>query len=914
MTLAPGVRLGPYEILAPLGRGGMGEVWRARDTRLGRDVAIKSLPADLVTDPERLARFEREARTLASLNHAHIAAIYGVETVGESMYLVLECVEGETLAERLAAGPIPQDEALELGRQIALALEAAHEAGVIHRDLKPANVKIRPDATVKLLDFGLAKIAEPSGSSPNLTHSPTLTTPATRTGVILGTAAYMSPEQARGKPLDKRTDIFSFGCVLYECLTGRTAFEGESVSDTLAAILKSEPNWTALPAGTPARVRDLLRRCLAKDPARRLRDIADARLDIEDTLSGPAVVAPASSPRGEARHPGGASWLLWIVAGALLGALAATALWRFSSSRISGDRLLPVRSTIPLPADTRLTVGNVRPSLAFSPDGSKLVFRAVQGGVNRLYVRALDRSEATPIAGSEGGFNPFFSPDGEWLGFFTLRELKKVSLAGGSSSTIAIVPPVTQGGTWTPDGSILFTWSVNGGLSWVPSAGGTPQPLTILDASGGEHAHAWPQILPDGKNLLIVVRAGRDFDDVANSNVVIHSLATGNRRVLVANAAFARYVPPGYILFTRGTTVLAARCDPNRWELTGPAVPVLENLLTSAYDQVPFAAASASLLVSVPGERTAAPAESLVWVNRSGRQDSSPLPLPPAFFLSPSLSPDGKRLAVAMAEQSEGAKLSIAVYDFDRRVLSRLTPGPGRSFCPVWSPDGKRLAFSRFLVGNPQTCWRAADGSGDVEVLTPGGVAEFPTSWSADGHSLAYARGGGTTLENMDIWMLSVDGRRELKPWLATPSREYAPFFSADGRWIAYDSDESGRNEIYVRPYPGPGGQTKISSNGGIEPAWSADGREIFYRSPDQFMSVPVRTSPEFSAGAAHLLFPDPYTKWGREDAPRSYAVAPDGSRFLFIKRGEAKQTSVTQLNLISNWTAELDRAAAAKR
>ncbi len=891
----------------------MGAVWRARDTKLNRDVAIKILPAEYAGEEERLARFEREARLLAALNHPNVAAIYGLEIFEGALHLVLECVEGETLAERLAGGELPVSEALSVCRQIALALEAAHEAGVIHRDLKPGNVKIRPDGSVKVLDFGLAKFVESEPERRDLSQSPTITTGGTRTGMILGTAAYMSPEQARGRPLDKRTDIFSFGCVMYECLTGRQAFRGESVSDTLAAILKSDPDWSELPPETPGKVRDLLRRCLEKTRERRLHDIADARLEVEEALAAPAesAFAPPVSLAPSRRSPF-VSRLSWITLGLVLGALAVAGLWRLLAPPASGTRTISVRSSITLPVDTQLSVPGLRPSIVFSPDGSKLVFRARQAGGPRLYIRDLGRLEATPIAGTEGGTNPFFSPDGEWIGFFTNRELKKVSLAGGPPVTIAEVPPVTVGGTWSPDGSILFAWSINTGIRRVASGGGIPEKLLTPDSSKGEHAYAWPQILPDRKSILMVVRVGRDFGDISNSNVVVHSLATGKRRVLVSNAAFARYVPPGYLLFVRGTSLLAARCDPGRWELTGPAIPVIENVLTGAYDGAPFAAASSTgLLVYALGGKTAVATDSVLWVDRAGREDS--VPLPPNGYGSPVLSPDGKRFAIQVREVSEGLRTSIAVYDFDRKVLSPLTSGPGRFFCPVWSPDGKRIAFSRFLSESPRACWKAADGSGEVEPLTEGSTAAFPTSWSPDGRVLFYTRGGGD-LGKMDIWALSLEGKREARPWLETPFHEFAPFVSPDGRKIAYTSDESGRNEIYVRPYPGPGGQTKISSDGGVEPAWSPDGREILYRSSDSFMAVPVRTSPDFSAGQAQSLFADRYLKWAREDGPRTYDVSPDGSRFLVVKPGEVKSVPVTQLNLISNWTSEIERAAGAKR
>ncbi len=919
MTLSPGTRRGSYEILSPLGRGGMGEVYRARDLKLGRDVAIKTLPQEFARDPERMARFEREARLLASLNHPNIAAIYGVEEAEGLRLLVLECVEGETLAERLAAGPLPLEEALEVSAQIAAGLEAAHEAGVIHRDLKPGNVKIRPDGSVKVLDLGLARSLEPSVAAQDLSVSPTVTSPATRTGVILGTAAYMSPEQARGKPLDKRADIFSFGCVLYECLTGRQAFRGESVSDTLAAILKSEPDWSTLPSETPSRIRDLLRRCLQKDPRRRLHDIADARIEIEEALSAPAGTPAAA---GSATQPtaAGRSQMLWALAGLLAGALAASALlWSLRPS-VPRERPPSLRSALLLPPETRLRAAPFRPSMAFSPDGRKLVFCATRNGVTQLYLQALDRPDAEPIAGTEGAFNPFFSPDGQWLAFFTMRELKRISLSGGTPLTIAAVPPVTEGGTWALDGSILFPVAVNTGLYRVASSGGTPEPLTTPDTAAGEHGHVWPQILPGGKDVLLIVRAGKDFQDVANSNVAVHSLATGKRRVLIQGGTFARYVEPGYLLFVRGRTVLAAPCNPGRWELTGAPVPVLNDVLIAGNDATAFfAAAGNGLLAYAAGDVVRLAGDSVLWVDRSGREEAIPLPAQGYGFPGlPRLSPDGKRLALTVME-STGARVSIWIYDFARKVLSPLTPEPGRAFSPVWSPDGRRLAFTRYESGNPQLFWKAADGSGNLEPLSPGEIPEFPNSWSPDGRTLAFnavqrdLRGLMMAgIENLDLWPLSLEGKRERRAWLASPFREAGAMFSPDGRSIAYTSDESGRNEVYVRPLAGPG-KIKISSDGGSEPAWSPDGREIFYRTTDKLMAVPVQTAPELAAGEARPVLTERYAR-SVDDSPRNYDVSPDGNRFLFIKSGEVKEEPIRVLNLITNWYAELERAAAEKK
>jgi eukaryotic-like serine/threonine-protein kinase len=913
MPLDKGTRRGPYEILAPLGAGGMGEVYRARDTRLQRDVAIKSLPADFAADPERLTRFQREARLLASLNHPNIAAIYGLEATGGETWLVLEIVEGESLAEKLAAGPLPVEEALAVCAQIAAGVSAAHEAGVIHRDLKPGNVMIRHDGSVKVLDFGLAKGAERSGAVrvSDLTASPTVSL-GTQAGVILGTAAYMSPEQTRGRVLDKRTDVWSFGCILYECLTGRQVFREETVSDTLASIIRSEPDWNALPAQTPAKIRDLAKRCLQKDPRRRLHDMADARIEIEESLASPEGAASTTPARPDSPKRKWAA-LAGIGLGLVVGTLAGVLLSRALMPRPVREHSTAVASVIPLPTDTRLRVSPQRPSMAFSPDGRKLVFRAIQGRHSQLYLREIGQSNATPIPGTEGAFDPFFSPDGEWLAFFVGNQLKKVALTGGAPTVLADTPPVSQGASWASDGSILFAPRPNGGLAKLLAGAKTYESFATPDAARGERALAWPQILPDGKNLLVIVRAGRDFDDVAASNVTVHSLQTGKRRVLVEGAAFARYVEPGYLLFTRGTTLYAAPCDSRRWTLTGPATPLIQNVLTSPYYGLPYFAASDSgfLAYAVGGMVPDAP-NTIVLVDRSGREE--PLPLTGQRFVVPRISPDGKRLAIT-SSPLDSARASVAIYDFARGVLSSLTPEPGRHFAPVWSPDGRRLAFSEFQTSDPRMMLKASDGSGELEALSSGKIAAFASSWSPDGRSLLYLEGTtGQSAENMDIWLLSLEGKRERRAWLTGPASETGAFFSPDGRAVAYASNESGKNEVYVRPFPTPGAKIKVSTEGGSEPAWAPSGREIFYRTGDSLMAAPIQTQPELSVGTARVLMADPYDRWSREDGGRNYDVFPDGDRFLFIRSQPLKEEPITSLNLVVNWPAELAGTENVKR
>ena len=689
MTLAPGTKHGSYEILAPLGAGGMGEVYRARDIRLRREVALKALPAAFAADSERLARLEREARLLAALNHPNIAGIYGIEDSGDSVLLVLELVEGQTLAERLSAGPLPLEDALSISSQIASGLEAAHDAGVIHRDLKPANVKIRPDGSVKILDLGLARALEPSAAGdPSL--SPTITSGGTEPGVILGTAAYMSPEQARGRSLDRRSDVFSFGCVLYECLTGKRAFPGETISDTLAAILRAEPDWSALPPPTPGTIRRLLRRTLEKDAKRRLRDIGDARLEIDEALASPEPEDRARVSAPARRRPP----LLWALAGALLGIVAT-----FSVGRQFGRPTAPVasptlRAVLPLPPNTRLSFAE-HPAIAVSPDGQTVIFRAVEGGISRLYRRDLRGSEAKPITGTEGGFAPFISPDGEWLGFFTAVELKKVPLAGGAPIRISLVTPVTAGGAWDNEGNIVFTLTLNGPLSRMSGAGGNVQfpqapMISKLDASRGEQSHLWPQLLPEGRGILVTMVVGEDFQDFDNSQIVVLDPKNGHRTVVLEGSPFARYAA-GQLFFVRGNALFRAPFDLSRLAVTGSPVPLAERVaINSANGTASFAVTPDGNFVYADGPPTASAQSVVVQLDRHGTE--KPLPLPVAEYHAPRLSPDGRTLALG---KCDGPSCKLVLYDLERKVLSPFTSEPGRFFNPVWSPNGRQ---SRLLA------------------------------------------------------------------------------------------------------------------------------------------------------------------------------------------------------------------------
>jgi serine/threonine-protein kinase len=763
--------------------------------------------------------------------------------------------------------------------------------------LKPANVMLRPDGSVKILDLGLARTLDGSQSAdPSL--SPTMTSPVTGTGFILGTAAYMSPEQARGKALDKRTDIFSFGCVLFECLTGKRAFAGESVSDILASILRSEPDWSALPAQTPAAVRKLLHRCLEKDRRRRLHDIGDARIEIEDAMSVPSEEiqpAVAGAPRGRSRP------FLWIGAGVLLGVVVA-----LSASRLFGRptaRNSPsVRASLALPAGTELSFAS-RPAIAVSPDGRTVIFRAASQGVARLYRRGLNASAVEPVAGTEGGFNPFFSPDGEWLGFFTSTELKKVPLAGGTPIRITLVTPVTAGAAWGADGNIVFTLTANGPLSRIPETGGRFQPVSTLDSSRGEHSHLWPQILPQGRGILVTMVLGHDFQDLENSQIVVLDPATGRRTVVLEGSHFARYAG-GQIFFVRGGSMFRVPFDLPRLSVTGSPVPVAERVtIDSGNGSASFAITTDGTLVYADGPPVVDRKSVVLQLDRRGVE--KPLPLPAALYGDPRLSPDGKTLALV---KCDGESCKLVLYDLERNVLTPFTSEPGRSFNPVWSPDGRRLAYSGFAVGAPTLYVKNADGSGPAQRLTNAPTetreaAEFPNSWSPDGRTIAYIvvsrLFSGQPSE--DVWLVSPDEKRQARRWLETPYAESAAAFSPDGRWISYVSAESGRKEIYVRPFPGAGGRIKISSEGGAEPVWTRGGRELLYRQGNQFLSVDVRTQPGLAAGTPHVLFSGEFLPGGREDAPFGYDVSSDGNAIYAVREIPVPEPE-RHLAVVTNW------------
>jgi len=884
MALTCGTKLGPYEIQSPLGVGGMGEVYRARDSKLGRDVAIKVLPEAFARDAERMTRFEREAKVLASLNHPNIASIYGLEDSETTHALVMELVEGPTLADRIRQGPIPIEEAVPIAKQICDALEYAHERGIVHRDLKPANVKVTVDDAVKVLDFGLAKAIEGDAASADVSNSPTMSRMATLAGILLGTAAYMSPEQAKAKPVDRRADIWAFGCVLYEMLTGKMAFRGESVTDTLAAVIKEDADWSQLPAATPMRVRVLLQRCLQKDPKQRLRDIGDARISLEEVLSGPQDPAFSLAAR-----PTEHRLLPWAAAFFVAGvALAGVTVWILKPTLSR-----PVtRAVITLPPGQRLA-GLAQPAVALSPDGSHLAYVATTiqpGGTQQIYVRAMDSLESKALPGTEGGVGPFFSPDGQWLGFFADGKLKKVPVSGGAPITVgdAAYP---GGAAWDDRGMIVFIPTTAFNLQQVSDSGGAPQPLT--HPGKNTNRQRWPDFLPGGKAVLYSFGG----TTMVNAQVGVQLIGTGEQRKLVQAGSHPRYAPSGHLVYSQGGSLMAVPFDAQRLEVAGTAVPVVQGVLQSPVSgAAQYSVSATGSLVYVPGGIHSAK-QRLVWVSRNGVEQ--PLPAPARSYFAPRLSPDGQRVAVGVQEPDN----QVWLYDLFRDTLTRFTFDGNGNTSPAWTPDGKRIAFASTKDGPMNIFWQLADGSGGLEKLNTSENTQLPISWSPDGKLLAFLEVNPTT--GYDIWVLRL-GDRKAEPFLRTPFNESVPRFSPDGRWISYVSDESGRYEIYIQPYPGPGGKRQVSTEGGTEPMWNPNGRELFYRSADKMMAVEVTTQPSFAAGKPRMLFEGRYEPTALTNP--NYAVSPDGERFLMLKSAEQAEEAPTQINVVLNWTEELKR------
>jgi serine/threonine protein kinase/Tol biopolymer transport system component len=889
--------IGHYRIQEKIGSGGMGEVYRATDSRLDREVAVKVLPEEFARDAERMARFHREAKVLASLNHPNIAAIYGLEESNSARALIMELVRGPTLCDRIKQGPLPPDETLPIAKQIAEGLEYAHERGIVHRDLKPSNVKLRADGQAKILDFGLAKALQSETAEEELQNSPTLSAAATRAGVLLGTAAYMSPEQARGKRVDRRTDIWAFGCVLYEMLTGKAAFEGETISDTLAAVIRAEPDFAALPASTPPLIRELLRRCLQKDPRQRLQAIGEARITIDESVSGRVDETGAST--AAARAPGAAKRLLpW--AAAVLIALALGVLARDWLTNPSESHQT-MRLSIQLPEALAGTFSaNPGSPFAFSPDGTHLVFAgSPPGKPSQLYARPLDQQTAAPIAGTEDALQPFFSPDGHWIGFFANGRMRKVSIRGGPVSPLCDAP-VPHGASWASDGTIVYAPNFGSGLMRISSAGGNPYALTIPGAKDQEVSHRWPQVLPGGKAVLFTIQVATQtsYDD---ARIAVLSLETGKWRTLVDGGSYARYVPSGHIVYARAGALMALPFDVQRLVVTGTPVRIEEGVVTTpeTSGSAEYDVTSSGMLAYVPGTGRL-PERSLVWVDRQGVAKELPAPL--KVYTGPRISPDGKLVAIQVTNVGVS---DIWIYEFARNTLTRLTFGPGNSAVPLWTPDGQRILY-RSITNSVSFRLKSTDGTGKEEVILKelNDPVGMPLSVSPDGKTLLFGARKSDASRAVGIEALSLNGDGKVQTFVASTFDQFNAQFSPDGRWVAYMSNESGRNEIYVQPFPGPGGKWMISTDGGANPRWARNGREIFFRNDDKMMSVPVNTQPAFKAGTSRLLFQD-----GSFVGQGNYDVSPDGQHFLMIREKESSN-SPKELNVVLNWSEELKRLA----
>jgi serine/threonine protein kinase/Tol biopolymer transport system component len=905
MTLAPGSRLGPYEVIAPLGAGGMGEVYRARDTKLNRNVALKILPEAFASDSDRLARFTREAQTLAALNHPHIAQVYGFDDSGGVQALVMELVEGDDLSVLIAHGPMPLAEALPIARQIAEALEAAHELGIIHRDLKPANIKVREDGTVKVLDFGLAKLADPPAASGavGVSQSPTITTPAMMTGlgVILGTAAYMSPEQAKGRAADKRSDVWAFGCVLYEMLTGKRAFEGEDVSDTLAAVLRGEPEWTVLPAGLPPAVRRLVQGCLAKDRTQRVGDVAVVRF----ALNAPVALEPAASAPGASLTP--VPTPLWrpvavVTAVALsVGALATGATWFATRPTVPHV----TRMTIATAGPAALTINGNDRDLAITPDGARVVYLGNNG--SQLFVRALDALDPVPIASGVLLRGPFVSPNGQWVGFFENNTtLKKVAISGGPAIPLATLDGPSRGATWLPDNTIVVaTSNRDTGLQRVSDGGGTPNVVTHPDHTRGESDHLWPEVLPGGRAVLFTIAAQTGGLDAAQ--IAVLDLRTHTPTILVHGGSHAHYVASGHLVYTAGGTLRAVPFDLGRLAVSGPAVAVVPRVAVTPNGAGDFGVATDGTLVYVdaPGG-VAGGARALAWVDRTGKEE--PLTAPPRAYVYPRLSPDGTRLALYVTDQ-QGQ--DIWVWDLRRATLTPFTFGPGQNSFPVWTLDSRRIVFASQLGGAVNNLWwQAADGTGAAERLTTSPYVQQPTGLSPDGTQVVFNE--QTPMRGRDLFLLRLDGTHQIAPLLQTPAEERNGIVSPDGRWVAYEADNSGgRMEIYVRPFPNAAsGHWQVSTTGGTKPLWARSGRELFFIGADSaLMRVPVEAATTtWNHGApTKLLEPRYFTGGG--NTGRTYDISLDGQRFLMIKSpGGDSPTALPSVIVVQHFDEELKR------
>ena len=895
MALERGTKLGPYQIESPIGAGGMGEVYKATDTRLERTVAIKVLPAHVASDPERKARFEREAKTVAALSHPHICPVFDVGREGETDFLVMEYLEGETLAERLQKGPLPLDQALRYAIEIADALDKAHRQGVTHRDLKPANIMLTK-AGAKLLDFGLAKLT-PTG--PQSEASTKLADALTEQGTILGTFQYMAPEQLEGGEADHRTDIWAFGCVVYEMVTGQKAFEGKTRASLIGAILKDEPRaMSSLQPMSPPALDQIIRICLAKDREERWQGAGDIGRLVKLTTDAGATQAAVAAPATVAQP---ALWQHPSVIAAIV--LVTAVVVALTVRTLTRPALAPItRLSIVFP-QTQVRTSTGRRGVAISPTGSHVVYVANQ----QLYLRALDELEAQPLAGTEGSAPsiPFFSPNGQWIGFHSNTDgaLKKVALSGGAAVTLANSSG-PSGASWGADDTIVFGQGPQGILR-VAGAGGTPDVLVSIDPP---HLAHQPQILPGGEAVLYTLGKGPGGWDAAQ--IVVELLATGERTVVVERGSDARYLPTGHLVYALGRTLLAVPFDVEQFEVTGGPVPLVEGVSRAARTGAANAdIARTGALVYLPDEGGGGPVRTLVWVDRDGTEEA--LATPPRGYVYPRLSPDGTKVALDARDRED----DVWIWDLTRETPTRLTFSAQSDQYPVWTPDGQQVVFGSSRNGSVMNLyWRAADGTGTVERLTESPNDQYPHSLSPDGTRLVFREDAPDT--RSDLYVLTLDNDRRVEPLIMTEFREVNAEISPDGRWLAYESNASGQYEIYVQPFPDvDAGRWQMSTTGGSRPLWGQDGRELFYLTEAGVMGVTVETGAGFAAGTPRLVVERPY--FGMQAAfpghtadfaGRTYDISPDGQRFLMLKDSNDAGTNQNEIVVVLNWFTELER------
>ena len=900
MPLSPGTRLGPHEIVAPLGAGGMGEVYRARDTRLGRDVAIKVLPAHLVRDADAVARFEREARAVAALSHPNVLALFDVGTAQDIVYTVSELLEGETLRDCLDRARLGWRRAVTIALQVADGLSAAHAKGIVHRDLKPENIFLTASGQVRILDFGLARVGGPV-DEPGRTTIEGVTQP----GTVMGTVGYMAPEQIRGEGAGAVADIFALGCVLYEMLAGRAPFVRQTPAETLAAALRDEPDpLSGQTADCPGALDAVVSRCLEKRPQERFQSAGDLAFAIR-MVAGTGGTGTALPAIGAGLlSPGGAphrfrQWLRPLLAGATLGLIAGVA-GSWAVGRISAPTPVPgspthlsleLTAVAPLASNDPPTAGS---SIAISQDGRWLAYVVLRGDVRRLVIRSLDRGTDQELPGTDGAMTPLFSPDARWVAYFTETSLMKVPAAGGTPAQVCPVPPATRGAVWADNGTIYFSESISSGLQAVDASGERQREVTIADLKAGESNHLLPEALPGSKALLFTVWKGGDFSAASVWSV---SLVTGERRLLLESAAAPRYVPPGFLVFARGDALFGVRFDAERLAVIGETVPVVEGVWTDrATGTAHYAVAASGTIVYAPGGNTVE-LRRLVWVDRKGRVQ--PLPAESSYYGNPRLSPDGRRVAVEVLND-------VWVYDLTQRTMGRVSFRGINQF-PAWAPDGRHLAFSSTAgFADPRLHWSDVDAGVQPESLSDEGRVQFPGSWTPDGSALGYAETTGVS-SSWDIWLLRPGAASPRTVLIQTPFNEDQPMFSPDGRALAYVSDDTGQRRVYVRAWPDTGQRVCVSPEGGTEPVWARNGGELFYRHGRRYFSVPMAAGRQINPGHPVLLFEGDFVVPAPIPGAPSYAATADGQRFILVERAGDTPRPV-RLNVILDWHLELER------